>query len=523
MKRREEEQQEQIIRDLERDMQVQRKQKKSVSPPTVVKQSSCTIEPPNLKILNVSRSSSSMVEQHPEWKPDNFLVKPVLVPAPTPPKLLVKDHPDSRCEEMMRKQQKEWEELKRRQEEEEMQMILQMERDLQKERQVQQSREKERLEALEIMRVKEEEARLKKVQDDMNENKMRNERIAAMSISEEEEDPAEENNNIKADEILKLKQEEEAEKLRLQEIEAQKRELEDELEREKMHLEELQKLEMESLLKKPKKPKAVEQYELMTATAAAARKSPSPGVKRVAAASPSFEAVEKERNIELQKIMELKALEQQKLKELAEIRKSGDGTKNQTTVQQAPPPSPPVDNSTLLLASAPHTKALPPLPIPKAVKKIKVQGVLERTSSESEEEMFYGGLSEAPEETSIGIDLPANDQSSGNVTPIPTTGELEDISTEEIASQESFLTPPRTPLKSLLKKPSIEEEFPPPSLSDVEDPDSRSSPPKKVHFSEINQVKLMSQESLVSTAPSEADSSVGGHQLPELPFPKSKN
>ena len=54
-----------------------------------------------------------------------------------------------------------------------------------------------------------------------------------------------------------------------------------------------------------------------------------------------------------------------------------------------------------------------------------------------------------------------------------------------------------TPLKSLLKKPS----------EDIDDSDSESDEgnfsPKKVHFSEIDQIKLMSQESLASMAASE--------------------
>jgi len=58
-----------------------------------------------------------------------------------------------------------------------------------------------------------------------------------------------------------------------------------------------------------------------------------------------------------------------------------------------------------------------------------------------------------------------------------------------------------TPLKSLLKKPSFE--VPEPSSSDTESDDDGKISPKKVHFSEIDQVKLMSQESLASMAASE--------------------
>lgn len=491
-KRKEEEEQEKLVRDLERDLQREKSHKTTMPEPT--KQT--VIEPPNLKILNVSHSSS----KDSEWKPDNFLVQPVPGSQDNnqagPHKKIARDLGNKNCEEIMKKQQREWEELKRRQEEEEMQMILQMERDLIKERQVQQAREKERLDVLEVMRIKEEEeaARRQQMKIQAEETKAMNERITAMSITEEEEEATE-----AAEEINRLREKEEAEKKRLLEIEVEKRELEEELIREKQHLEELQKLETTANTNlTASHPQTVElrgQSEQVGSGRRSAEHhhSPSPGVKRKGAPSPSFEAVEKERSIELQKILELKNLEQQKLRELAEIRSSS------ATGQ-------PSDLGTLLISSAPHTKALPPLPIQsKVLRKVRSQGLSERTSSESEEDMFCGGLSEACEETSIGIDLPANDQSSGNVTPIPTTGELEDISTEELPSQESFLTPPRTPLKSLLKKPSIEEDFPPPSLSDVEEPDSRSSPPKKVHFSEINQVKLMSQESIASTVTSEAD------------------
>jgi len=128
---------------------------------------------------------------------------------------------------------------------------------------------------------------------------------------------------------------------------------------------------------------------------------------------------------------------------------------------------------------------------------------------------------------SIGLDLPnATDVTSGNVTPIPTTGELEELSSiEEPTVIEDLVLAPHpalgqqqardqvvqsssvqanhpstarsTPLKSLLKKPSV----------DIDDTDSESDEgnvsPKKVHFSEIDQIKLMSQESLASMAASE--------------------
>jgi hypothetical protein len=100
----------------------------------------------------------------------------------------------------------------------------------------------------------------------------------------------------------------------------------------------------------------------------------------------------------------------------------------------------------------------------------------------------------------------------GNVTPVPTTGELEELSSveeptviedlsgshacEPCSSQQAARS---TPLKSLLKKPSLDVDS---SSSDSDSEDGKVSP-KKVHFSEIDQVKLMSQESLASMAASE--------------------
>ena len=106
----------------------------------------------------------------------------------------------------------------------------------------------------------------------------------------------------------------------------------------------------------------------------------------------------------------------------------------------------------------------------------------------------------------------------GNVTPIPTTGELEELSVEEeilvaedirpISRQDSRATP----LKSLLKKASFNNEETFGSIgSDLDSEDGKVSP-KKVHFSEIDQVKLMSQDSLISFAPSE------GSDVPSLPI-----
>lgn len=109
---------------------------------------------------------------------------------------------------------------------------------------------------------------------------------------------------------------------------------------------------------------------------------------------------------------------------------------------------------------------------------------------------------------SSGIDLPT-EITSGNVTPIPTTGELEELSSideptviEDLPSTDKPESEARTtPLKSLLKKPSFDADD---SCSDSDsDSEDGKSSPKKVHFSEIDQVKLMSQESLASMANSE--------------------
>ena len=93
------------------------------------------------------------------------------------------------------------------------------------------------------------------------------------------------------------------------------------------------------------------------------------------------------------------------------------------------------------------------------------------------------------------------------MTPIPTTGEFDKLSSgeENIIPGESRPKSQQesraTPLKSLLKKPSIDyEEMSSSSDSDCED---GKVSPRKVHFSEYDQVKLMSQDSLASMATSE--------------------
>jgi len=103
------------------------------------------------------------------------------------------------------------------------------------------------------------------------------------------------------------------------------------------------------------------------------------------------------------------------------------------------------------------------------------------------------------DEYSVGIDLPlATEITSGNVTPIPTTGELEELSSvEDLVDQadsgrSSHIRDSQTSLRSLLKKTSLDnEEIFENSIDKV---DGNVSP-RKVHFSDIDQVKLLSQDS----------------------------
>ena len=142
----------------------------------------------------------------------------------------------------------------------------------------------------------------------------------------------------------------------------------------------------------------------------------------------------------------------------------------------------------------------------------------------SDDEEDTEGYSEGGEEFSCGIDLPTTQDCSGNVTPIPTTGELEDISMEESKATNPdeavkgvnvvSNVRPVTPLKSLLKK--HEDHDPPaaPEAADYDDLDCEHDDegrysPKKVTFSEIDQIKLMSMESLVSTATSDTSTCEG--------------
>lgn len=113
--------------------------------------------------------------------------------------------------------------------------------------------------------------------------------------------------------------------------------------------------------------------------------------------------------------------------------------------------------------------------------------------------------SEYEDDFSIGIDLSiGQENTSVNVTPIPTTGELEDLNSvydcvveEDIQNEKEGR---RSSLKSLLKKPSVDN--PDASINSDSDSEDDIAGPKKVHFSDIDQVKMMSQDSLASLAAS---------------------
>ena len=93
------------------------------------------------------------------------------------------------------------------------------------------------------------------------------------------------------------------------------------------------------------------------------------------------------------------------------------------------------------------------------------------------------------------------------MTPIPTTGELGDLSSgEDLPDPDHRSLSGRRPasqqdgsetsLKSLLKKNNFDnEETAYRSIADVEEENMGNMTPKKVHFSEIDQVKRLSQDS----------------------------
>merc|ERR1719229_984419 len=161
-----------------------------------------------------------------------------------------------------------------------------------------------------------------------------------------------------------------------------------------------------------------------------------------------------------------------------------------STIASPPPPSPPPPPQASASGKSPEREEWGPSPS------------LGETTDEEDDFGFE-------DEQSMGIDLPqGQDPTSGNVTPTPTTGELEELSISS-AEQQTVVEDIRstagsraTPLKSLLKKPSVD------LSSDSESEDGKVSP-KKVHFSEIDQVKLMSQDSLSSMLSSETGSEAG--------------
>merc|ERR1711915_889870 len=113
---------------------------------------------------------------------------------------------------------------------------------------------------------------------------------------------------------------------------------------------------------------------------------------------------------------------------------------------------------------------------------------------------------------SVGLDLPVNlDNTSGNVTPIPTTGELEELSSvddvtilEQIVQSSDHVSVQQesraTPLESLLKKPSFENHETSDSSSDSDSDDGKISP-KKVHFSEIAVAPVTMCKTIMSSTP----------------------
>lgn len=327
----------------------------------------------------------------------------------------------------------------------------------------------------------------------------------------------------------KLRSQELKERMKLKEMEGRKRDIEEEISRERQHLAELQRLEQsrDSTVKVKSKPKAVTQYETMVSEQmGAAALSPPPVPPRPGAAMTSLDQMEQQRATELDRINSLREQEALMKKELDEFVQARTGRSNISNGSDQR-----ISFEETMRDLEITTKELKEL----AEKKMKNHAAERRTApggdgikeaagavrdvaqallsaisrpdteaghSEDETE----GYSEGGEEISCGLEMPigGNEQSSGNVTPIPTEGELEDISVEEFNTTTS---PRRTPLKSLLKKQSFDADdigCETLSLPGEQMTIERSCSPKKaVHFSEIDQIKLMSQESLVSTAPSD--------------------
>uniref|UniRef100_A0A0K2UXU6 Uncharacterized protein n=1 Tax=Lepeophtheirus salmonis TaxID=72036 RepID=A0A0K2UXU6_LEPSM len=147
------------------------------------------------------------------------------------------------------------------------------------------------------------------------------------------------------------------------------------------------------------------------------------------------------------------------------------------------------------------TPTPPPPPLPSHVDEPRHTGAYE--SSEFDEETDTEGYGD--EEFSLGIDIPYADFSSNNVTPTPTSGELEDLEQESVPPPRP-IPPSPVNLRSLLRSRSSL-----PYCSHDEDGS------RKVHFSEIDQVKVLSMESLLSTINSETSEPIYSN----LPSPPS--
>ncbi len=364
--------------------------------------------------------------------------------------------------------------------------------------------------------------------------------------------------------IDKIKTQELKEMMKLKEMVRRKVEIEEEIAKERQHLAELQKIEQEKMatfmttttppaadtpVAEKSKPKAVLQYESMVAEKMKGNLSPEPppvpplprAMMQGVPLSPTAQPISYEETVR-----DLETTTRQ-LKELAETRSRAIDDNLASKQDRSPALSSHVTDEIKEAAGAVREvaqvllKALAPESSEggeetgfeeSGAKRVggkrgiqsKTGSTVAGNESANTDEEDTEGYSEGNEDFSSGIELPismmgANEQSSGNVTPIPTQGELEEISVEEVEGDEAAAgavaqvpSPPRTPLKSLLKKQSFDaDDFVCETMSLPEEGvDGRSSSPKKaVHFSEIDQIKLMSQESLVSTAPSDVSNSEG--------------
>ena len=312
-----------------------------------------------------------------------------------------------------------------------------------------------------------------------------------------------------------------------QPMERRKIEIEQEIAREKAHLAELQSLESSGMtnLQQPSlakaKPKAVTQYETMVAQKMNV-KSPSPppvpplpshvqdGVSSGAVGG----NLDQVRSRELHQIKALKEKEERLKQELKDMSSATAKISLEDTFKE-------IEMSTMELKEMAerrerNNQSGDPIKETAGAVRGMAEVLLKAVTPEvvpEENDDDTDGYSEGAEDFSCGIEMPITvmggitEQSSGNVTPIQ---DILDISTEENLEISSRRT---TPLKSLLKKQSFDaddfacETISLPGGDQFTTVRERSSSPRKaVHFSEIDQVKLMSQESLVSTAPSDGSS-----------------